>query len=197
MNDATRTSKEQVGLLDKCLAAAKVAHREPFNVAANIAYCDARMAVLAAMGAAPEPPAARKTSKFDLAFEIMRRLEAEDMETMQSCQFGYVMRVTREGAPSPPADSRRWAFFREHYLDEYQGQRVHAWLMGNTLRAGGLDAAIDELMGVASTKPACQCGHPFAPNHQTPGTECSVEDCQCGRYRTSGETSVTTNGDQR
>lgn len=49
-----------------------------------------------------EPPAARKPDKFDLAFEIMRQLEAEDMETMQSCQFGYVMRVTREGAAQPP-----------------------------------------------------------------------------------------------
>lgn len=40
----------------------------------------------------------------------------------------------------------------------------------------------------AETKPACQCGHPFAPNHQTPGTECAVEDCPCGRYRASTET---------
>jgi hypothetical protein len=44
-----------------------------------------------------EPSPARKPDKFDLAFEIMRQLEAEDMETMQSCQFGFVMRVTREG----------------------------------------------------------------------------------------------------
>lgn len=44
-----------------------------------------------------EPAPARQPSKFDLAFEIMRQLEAEDMETMQSCQFGYVMRVTKEG----------------------------------------------------------------------------------------------------
>lgn len=53
-------------------------------------------------GASHEPPAARKPSKFDLAFEIMRQLKAEDMETMQSCQFGYVMRVTPEGAAQPP-----------------------------------------------------------------------------------------------
>jgi hypothetical protein len=49
-----------------------------------------------------EPPA--KRSKFDLAFEIMRQLQAEDMDTMQSCQFGYVMRVTRERASQPPGD---------------------------------------------------------------------------------------------
>lgn len=47
--------------------------------------------------AAQPPSPVRQPSKFDLAFEIMRQLEAEDMETMQSCQFGYVMRVTREG----------------------------------------------------------------------------------------------------
>jgi hypothetical protein len=57
--------------------------------------CEAcRGAALRALGG--EVPAARKPDKFDLAFEIMRQLDAEDMETMQSCQFGYVMRVTRE-----------------------------------------------------------------------------------------------------
>lgn len=35
-------------------------------------------------------------SKFDLAFEIMRQLETERMDTMQSCHFGYVLRVERE-----------------------------------------------------------------------------------------------------
>lgn len=35
-------------------------------------------------------------SKFDLAFEIMRQLDAENMDTMQSCHFGYVLRVERE-----------------------------------------------------------------------------------------------------
>jgi hypothetical protein len=48
-------------------------------------------------GPTPPPSPARKPDKFDLAFEIMRQLEAEDMDTMQSCQFGYVMRVTKEG----------------------------------------------------------------------------------------------------
>jgi len=51
---------------------------------------------------AHEPPAVRQPDKFDLAFEIMRQLKAEEMETMQSCQFGYVMRVTREGATQLP-----------------------------------------------------------------------------------------------
>lgn len=65
--------------------------------------CEAcRGAALRALGG--EVPAARKPDKFDLAFEIMRQLEAEDMETMQSCQFGYVMRVTRERAAKPPGD---------------------------------------------------------------------------------------------
>ena len=43
----------------------------------------------------PDEPGAPQ-SKFDLAFEIMRQLEAEHMDTMQSCQFGYVLRVERE-----------------------------------------------------------------------------------------------------
>jgi hypothetical protein len=63
--------------------------------------CEAcRGAALRALGG--EAPAARKPDKFDLAFEIMRQLDAENMETMQSCQFGYVMRVTRERAAQPP-----------------------------------------------------------------------------------------------
>lgn len=56
----------------------------------------------------PPPPAAGKPNKFDLAFEIMRQLEAEDMETMQSCQFGYVMRVTREGAAQTKPSAPDW-----------------------------------------------------------------------------------------
>jgi hypothetical protein len=42
----------------------------------------------------PDEPRAPQ-SKFDLAFEIMRQLEAEQMDTMQSCHFGYVLRVER------------------------------------------------------------------------------------------------------
>ncbi|MGQ0834980.1 MAG: hypothetical protein ACT4O5_08705 [Gammaproteobacteria bacterium] len=53
----------------------------------------------------------------------------------------------------PPCDAARWAFFREHYLSTYQRQNLHAWLMDNTLRAGGIDAAIDEVMAVAASRP--------------------------------------------
>jgi hypothetical protein len=35
-------------------------------------------------------------SKFDLAFDILRQMEFEKLDTMQSCQFGYVLRVERE-----------------------------------------------------------------------------------------------------
>lgn len=35
-------------------------------------------------------------NKFDLAFEILRQLEAEQMDAMQSCHFGYVLRVERD-----------------------------------------------------------------------------------------------------
>lgn len=74
--------------------------------------------------AAHEPPAARKPDKFDLAFEIMRQLEAEDMETMQSCQFGYVMRVTRERAPSsPPGEPVAWCTASE-WWGAYQSETV-------------------------------------------------------------------------
>lgn len=37
------------------------------------------------------------------------------------------------------------------------------------------------------SEPACRCGHPLAPNHQTPGTECSAEDCPCGCYSADKE----------
>lgn len=30
---------------------------------------------------------------------------------------------------------------------------------------------------------ACRCSHPFAPDHQTPGAECSVGGCACPTYR--------------
>lgn len=43
-------------------------------------------------------------SKFDLAFEIMRQLDAERMDTMQSCHFGYVLRIERERSPEEPAE---------------------------------------------------------------------------------------------
>jgi len=52
--------------------------------------------------AQPSPEPRVVPSKFDLAFEIMRLLEAEEMDTMQSCHFGYVLRVTREGSAPPP-----------------------------------------------------------------------------------------------
>ena len=43
---------------------------------------------------AVETPAPQ--SKFDLAFEIMRQLDSENMDYMRSCAFGYVLRVVRE-----------------------------------------------------------------------------------------------------
>ncbi len=29
----------------------------------------------------------------------------------------------------------------------------------------------------------CVCGHPFLDTHRTPGTECSVLGCECGRFQ--------------
>lgn len=86
-------------------------------------------------------------------------------------------------ASVPPSDARRWAFFREHYLDSYQGQNVHAWLMDNTLRAGGIDAALDELIGVSLTKSAaCTCPGTFPPD---PG--CHYSNCPAGETSAAPE----------
>lgn len=54
-----------------------------------------------------------------------------------------------------------------------------------------------DLPGQPDEKPDCHCGHPFAPNHQTPGTECSVEDCLCGCYRAAPETTTSHGSDPR
>lgn len=32
----------------------------------------------------------------------------------------------------------------------------------------------------------CACGHPYAPGHQTPGTECARGTCQCDRFELAG-----------
>lgn len=52
-----RPSKEHVDMVERLIETAKVAHRQPFNVSANLAYIEARKAVLAAMRAAAEPRA--------------------------------------------------------------------------------------------------------------------------------------------
>jgi hypothetical protein len=48
----------------------------------------------------PEPEIV--PGEFDLAFEIMRLMDNKELDTLQSCHFGYVLRVTREGATQPP-----------------------------------------------------------------------------------------------
>lgn len=45
-----------------------------------------------------KPPASETRavqSKFDLAFDILKQMQAENMDTMQSVHFGYVLRVER------------------------------------------------------------------------------------------------------
>lgn len=40
--------------------------------------------------------------ELDLAFEIMRLMDNKELDTLQSCHFGFVLRVTREGSAQPP-----------------------------------------------------------------------------------------------
>lgn len=50
-----------------------------------------------------QKPAQDVLSKFDLAFEIMRLMDREESDLLQSCHFGYVLRVQREQSAPPPA----------------------------------------------------------------------------------------------
>lgn len=74
----------------------------------------ARKLLAAACVSADEAP---RQSKFDLAHEIMRQLEDEEIDTMQSCHFGYVLRVQREGAAVPPS-APTWALVDEYLRTE-------------------------------------------------------------------------------
>jgi hypothetical protein len=103
--DRLQRENDTCGLQCSATMKSLVAENERLRTAltgiSTCSTCEAcRGAALRALGG--EAPAARKPDKFDLAFEIMRQLDAENMETMQSCQFGYVMRVTRERAAQPP-----------------------------------------------------------------------------------------------
>lgn len=94
-------------------------------------------------------------SKFDLAFEIMRLLEAEEMDSMQSCHFGYVLRVEREGASQPPSAA-------------YSESRIRALIKSlnphsDTFVGGTIDGQIAHVriwLGVTSMKSECHCGKP-------------------------------------
>jgi len=46
----------------------------------------------------PDPEPFSAQSKFDLAFDILRQMQSENMDSMQSVHFGYVLRVERENA---------------------------------------------------------------------------------------------------
>jgi hypothetical protein len=75
-------------------------------------YCE-RLATALNCSASP-PPAI--PGKFDLAFEIMRMMDREELDTLQSCHFGYVLRVTREGAAQPPRNVHGLIYDRDGWV---------------------------------------------------------------------------------
>jgi hypothetical protein len=122
----------------------------------------------------PEEP--RETtapkSKFDLAFEIMRQLDAERVDTMQSCHFGYVLRVERERSPEEPKARylRPWVGTASMYAGEHKLAVSDQWCQGWNACLDALDARGCETEPVETS----------APLNHAPG--CGVHDgkpCGC------------------
>lgn len=110
-------------------------------------------------------------------------------------------RVAVTTAAAPPGNSPPWrrapsfqdALQRKaiDIADEHFGYPARGPAVDGSCMCGYCQyARVRGAMLAAPTKPACRCGHSFAPNHQTPGTECAVEDCPCGSYRPSPETTA-------
>lgn len=81
--------------------------------------------------AMPSPPPLPVLSEFDLAFEILRLMDSKKIDVLQSCHFGYVLRVEREryepDAPQPPGYALDlcylyWSAYHAGHHDTVEGQ---------------------------------------------------------------------------
>lgn len=94
-------------------------------------------------------------SKFDMAFEIMRQLEAEKIDTMQSSHFGFVLRVERERASEKTS--------REAALDEV--------------------VRISEEAGLYDDALFCKCGHSFGQHSKGAVRDLYCRHCECEQWQ--------------
>lgn len=156
---------------------------------------------------APSPSGSREGyyTLSQISYALNRSLSAKTSSGMVDAivedLIELLPRVAVTTAAAPPGNSPPWrrapsfqdALQRKaiDIADEHFGYPARGPAVDGSCMCGYCQyARVRGAMLAAPTKPACRCGHSFAPNHQTPGTECAVEDCPCGSYRPSPETTA-------